>query len=265
MCCFQPPVSSLFLLTAVTASFAFSVFGLSLQSSNSVSISEVAHFSHQSVVISHTSVSFNHRHQYLVATLIQWFQGSFSPSLSLWKTLCSVPSPRRLSLSGETRLGGPTELHLKSLKPHVSAILTFSWTAAECLASFWLCFNFNVRLPREASPRCQKGNTARKVNTAQIWTHATSVSGGYGRSGIFCLPWKIAAFWMMRRLRWALTTCSPDSMLLRAATWYRSSIFLEQQVGPLVWQTCRSAPGSEPAETGWAEGRSCRATLCFNF
>lgn len=60
----------------------------------------------------------------------------------------------------------------------------------------------------------------------------------------------MAAFWMMRCLSWALTTCRPDSMLLRAATWYRSSIFLEQQVGPLVWQTCRSAPGKKSTETG---------------
>lgn len=74
----------------------------------------------------------------------------------------------------------------------------------------------------------------------------------------------MAAFWMMRCLSCALTTCSSDSMLLRAATWYRSSIFLEQQVGPLVWQTCRSAPGRKSAETGWragwAEWRSCKST-----
>lgn len=94
-----------------------------------------------------------------------------------------------------------------------------------------------------------------------LWARSKNIVGTQ------CLPWNMAAFPMIRRLSWALTTCRPDSMLLRAATWYRSSIFLEQQVGPLVWQTCRSAPGRKPAETGqksrWAKGRSCKSHSCL--
>lgn len=122
----------------------------------------------------------------------------------------------------------------------------------------------------------EKSTTAKKVDANCTHIHAIqdffflafqiiflSVSNGYDHNKF--LPWNMAAFWIMRRLSCALTTCRPDSMLLRAATWYRSSIFLEQQDGPLVWQTCRSAPGRKSAETGWksgwAEGRSWKAAV----
>lgn len=56
------------------------------------------------------------------------------------------------------------------------------------------------------------------------------------------LPWKTAVFWMMRNLSSMLADWRSCSMLDRARTWYFSSIFREQHVGPLGRQTCKSNP-----------------------
>ncbi|RXM97826.1 Stimulated by retinoic acid gene 6 protein-like [Acipenser ruthenus] len=52
------------------------------------------------------------------------------------------------------------------------------------------------------------------------------------------LPWKSAAFWMMRDLSSVLEACMLSSMLCLAAAWYRSSILREQHVDPLGRHTC---------------------------
>lgn len=150
-----------------------------------------------------------------------------------WLTV--LQNLRRLSFSGTTRLPPTTTLHLKSLKLRVSATLTFSWAAAGRLipvcmhySSLFVCDSpfGGVRLltwTRTCSQEsvwfwgCQLSVSncsfcfvfsSVLVGLKQVWTKRAH-----------CLPWNMAAFWMMRRLRWALTTCRPDSMLLRAATW----------------------------------------------